>query len=370
MAVAVLPLPGSATEMRHGTNVSIPAGEIVNDDLLIAGGTVNFTADTPKDLMALGNSVVISGHVGHNAFLLGSMIDTNGRIDDDLIAAGNIRLGGNVGGSASLAGGTVIVINTANVAGNLNIAGGTVVIDGTVAQDLSVTGGQLTINGVVGRNVSARVGSLSLGPKAVIRGNLIYTSQRMADIPAGARVLGKTLYTHAPWRHHQRHHGVGILWVLCRLIALYALGAIALAVMPRATEEVSDRVLRAPWKSLGIGFLLWAAIPILALLVFVTLVGIPIALILMGIYLITLYISRIFFGLAIGKWILARGERHPSPYLELLVGLVILVVVTVILWFVPIIGWLINLGILLTGFGALWFERYQLTRQLKAEGRL
>lgn len=160
---------------------------------------------------------------------------------------------------------------------------------------------------------------------------------------------------------------VGLLFGVFTLLALFVVGAVVIAISPRATEATADRLITAPWMSLLIGFILLVAVPAAVGLIAITLIGIPLSLILLFMYVIMIYFSRAFAALAIGRWLFARfGKPGMSLYVDLLVGLLILWLLIAI----PYVGWLIHLIAVLLGIGAAAAQRYALLRDLRREGRV
>lgn len=368
-----LTVPASATEMKNGAVVTVPSGTVIPDDLLMSGNNVSMDGKVDGDLLAFGAQISVPGQVTMDAMLAGSNVNVSGRVGDDIRAAGGtVTLSSPVAKNGALAGGTVTIDKNGSIGRDLQVAGGTIIIDGKVARNLQVAGGQVTLNGVVGGDVTGQVGKLVLGPTALIRGNLIYQSQQEATMQPGARVLGKKQFTQVqnrPGYGHRRGPGAGL--ALFSLLALFVTGAILLAIMPRESDAIASTAVSRPWSSLLIGFLALIAVPVAVLILMITVVGLPIALILLAAYLISLYISYVFAGLAIGGLLLRGTPEAPSSrYLRLLIGLVIIVVLSALLSYVPVLGGLFRFVVLLIGFGALLSERYRLVRQLRGEGRV
>ena len=93
------------------------------------------------------------------------------------------------------------------------------------------------------------------------------------------------------------------------------------------------------------------AIPLVALVLMMTVIGLPLGLIVLFAYIVILYISKIFVGLAIGRRILTYAKQEiSSPYWHLVVGLIVIAFATRL----PLLGFfLIGLIVMLAGLGAL-----------------
>lgn len=370
LVVLLLAVPGAwGVEFRNGTSVSVPAGTTLPDDLYAAGQNVNIAGTVNGDLFGAGSNITMTGATTHDAILSGGTVNITGRTGDDLRAAGGtVNISGAVVDSASVAGGTVNIQSAGTIGRNLGVAGRTIVIDGRVVRNLVATGGGVTINGIIGGNVQANANRLSIGPNAVIRGNLVYTGPQRASIASGARILGATTYH--PMARHPQHKKAPLalfgLWLLS-LLGAFIVGALIIALSPATSVRIAEAIRTKPWISILIGFILLVVMPVLIIAIAITVVGIPLALILLATYLISLYIAHIFVALAIGRWIFGRfGRPNTSLYVDLLVGLLILWVLMPI----PFLGGLIGFIALLLGLGALATQRYTMMRDLRSEGRI
>jgi len=359
--------PASASEVRTGNSVTVPQGAVIDDELFASAGNIDIRGRVSDDLLAWAGRISITGQVGRSATIAGGNIEVAGTVGGNLRAAGgDIRVSGPVLGNASMAGGTITIAESASVGRDMQIAGGDVRIEGKIGRNLRANGAQVYLNGEVGGDARVNAGQLSLGPKALIRGDLVYTSSQRASIASGARVLGRKIPVPVPERPKRFPVLGGFLWLLS-LLAVFVLGVIMIALAPKALETTADRVIRAPGMSLLIGFILLIVVPVAVAIAAMTLIGIPVGLILLAGYLIALFVSRIFVGLAMGRWIFARfGKPQTSLYLDLLVGIVILW----LLWKVPVVGPLIHIVAVLLGLGVLIHGRYMLLCQLRSEGRL
>ncbi|MCL6629194.1 MAG: hypothetical protein K6U00_06315, partial [Armatimonadetes bacterium] len=321
-----------------------------------------------NDLMAVGGQVSLPGSVAQSASVAGGSVNVTGKVSGNLRAAGGtIDLSGVSDSNVSLVGGTINLVSNARIARDLSLAAGQATISGTVGGNLFAKGGQVTVNGRVRGNAKIAADRVIIGSGAVIDGDLIYSSPRKAEIASGARITGITIYQPQPMPEKREAGGFKFgMWLLSFLM-LFLVGVVLTALTPALITGVADRLARPLWMSLLIGFALLIGIPVVVIISMITIIGIPLALILLAVYLISVYISRLFVGIAIGRLLFAKlGKPSLSPYLSLLVGLLILW----ILIGIPYIGWFVHLVALITGLGGLAVQRFHMLRDLRREGRL
>ena len=346
--------PVLAADLRSGDTVTVVSGEVVDDDLYVAGSTIVIEGNTSGDLWAFGREITVIGEVGGGIVAVGDTVNVKGNVAHAVrLAGGTININSDIEGDLLIGGGDVTIASTARVGGDLLIGAGTVRIDGLVEGDIKGGGGAVIIAGGVDGDVELSVDELTIASTADIQGNLTYTSGNKADIQSGARVGGTTSYEQVEPKESAKESpfaGIGgkVIAFLMTLVA----GVIIILVAPKRLKTIADSIRSKPWASLGWGAVILFATPIAALVVCITVIGIPVGLITLVLYGITIYLSQIFVGLFIGRWIIGYFREVDSKAIligALASGLVILTLLKLI----PYLGFWIGLAAVLFALGAL-----------------
>jgi cytoskeletal protein CcmA (bactofilin family) len=236
-----------------------------------------------------------------------------------------------------------VTIGPGQTAGDVFVAHGdvTVAAGGRITGDLAVASGKVRIAGAVNGDVVSIADQVVLGPRAHISGDLSYGDKKPV-VPSGAKVDGDVNRVDVDKATGGLGVAVGIgLWIAITISAL-VLGAVLLAVFPRAAAVVYEIAQSRVGASFLWGFLTFLAIPIVGVILLVTVVGIPLGFMLL-LLLAPLYsLGYIAASYGIGQRILGP-ER--GRFVAFLVGLAILRVLAI----VPILGGII--GFLATVFG-------------------
>jgi cytoskeletal protein CcmA (bactofilin family) len=340
--------PAAATEMVGADQYNLGEGEVLEDDLIVAGGTIMIDGDVSGDLIAAGGNIEVAGRVDDDAWIAGGSLIIDGEIGDDLRAAGgDIRLRGSVADNAMIAGGTITTSSNSDVGGDLDVAGGSIEIAGHVGADLSCNGGSVVIGGTVDGNATICADDIRILQSARIQGDLEYTSDKEIEIPAGT-VMGDVVYKRSEKKVEDIYSKTTAS--IISFLSILLIGLLMVRFKRNTTIKVSDTITTQILKSLGSGVLLLIIIPLVALVLMVTVIGIPLGLIVLFAYIVILYISEIFVGLAIGRRIVTYAKKEiSSPYWHLVVGLIVIAFATRL----PLIGFLISLIVILAGLGAL-----------------
>jgi hypothetical protein len=280
--------------------------------------------------------------------------------------------------------------------------------DVVVREDEEVTGqvvavlGSVRIDGEVSREVVSVLGTIELGPRAVVHGDVVSVGGRLRRDP-GARVGGSVTEVSfgdfgttidipgmPGWGPFQ-FGGFGpvtrLVGTTFRLVLLALLACIALVVARRAVEGSAQRVTDEPVRATLIGFVAWALIvPVFVLVgivLAISVVGIPLLILLPFALLFLMLMALVGFSgtaAAVGQWTRRRfGMAHVSAFADLCLGILIILLPVLVGRMVAFAGWtatplvflLVTIGVAVeflawsSGFGAILtnaFSRWQATR--------
>jgi cytoskeletal protein CcmA (bactofilin family) len=352
--VAALPLPSHAFELRKSEGATaVAAGEKIDDTLLAVGQTVSIDGDVNGDLLALARVVTIRGHVAGDVIIAGETVEVQGGVDGSVYAAGRgvtikqMRIGRNL----YAAGRDVAVENSAEIAGNATAAGDTVNVDSKVGIDLTAAADSLVVRGEVTRNVAAFGQTITLLPPATVGGNLVahVAAADNLQIAPGATVRGNVdkQISKVPTTTVSRYLTASFYtWQVVRVGSAFLAGLLLLWAVPGLrAATVADA--GAGVKDGAIGLVTAIALPVVAFIACITVVGIPLGILTAIVWLSGLYFAKIVVAQMIGRRLFASPHGVPHYAATLLAGLVIVIVGINLPW----IGWLISLAVTLLGLG-------------------
>jgi len=356
MIAVALPSLGHAFEVRKGDavnrNVTVPAGETIDDTLFAAGETVVIDGDVNGDLLAFGRSVTVRGNVAGDLITAGGNVSVEGSIGGSIIGgAGELSLlRARVGRNLYGFGNEVELDDAAEILGNVIAFGETVDIGGSVRRDFNGFGSRVTVSGTVDGAVEGFAGEVVLTPSARVGGNLTAHVDTAGDlnVQAGA-VVGGTVNEQLREREQRRNRYVTVRFYVnqvLRLAGAFLTGLLLLWAFP-ALRAVTLPSVVAVLTSAGIGLAAAVTLPVAAVLVCFTIIGIPIAVLTFMLGAIGLYFSKAVVAQVIGR-ALFRGPNGPPHYAATLAAGLAIVIVAINL---PWIGGFANLVLTLIGLG-------------------
>jgi len=341
---------------------------VVSRNVYSAGGTVRPSAPVEGDFFGVGGRVIVDQPVKGDATLAGGSVDVRAPVGDDLRAAGgDVSVESSVGGELHAAGGSITLTPAAQVAQGATLYGGSVVVDGKVAGALKASAQKIVLNGEVGGDARLLAEQIELGPRARIAGALSYAVATELKKAEGATISGTVTRDErrdakADRERHKEMHFEGPGWIgsLFAFFGLLACAAVFLLVFPVFSAQAQESVGTSPWLSLAVGFGTLLGVPVLAVLLFITLLGIP-----LGIAVFALYPVLLLVGYVVGVLFIARRAQAalrpgvPESF-ALRIGFFALALLLVMLLSrLPFVGALVLFLVTLAGIGACVLELYR-----------
>lgn len=305
-----IPSVALASEMRANANIN--QNETIAENVYVAGGNPVIAGTVQGDLLATGGNVYVSGTIFQDAMLAGGTINITGHVAGDLrIFAGNVMLDGAVDGELLAFGGNVTIGPHAVIRGDVNIAGGQVQVDPAAKM---------------------------LGAKINIKNG----EKEEKEAPRPFMTDTNKFLTTAFW-----------VTQILLLAGIFLIVAIAHLLFPNFTKKfVQESSPKMFWRSFLLGLVIFVVAPIAAVICFMTGIGVILGFLILIAYAAFVVTSVLFGGVVFGGLmyeLIKKPKKYNMGWGWLIGGVVVLHVIT---W-VPIVGWVIGFVFFLTAWGAI-----------------
>lgn len=344
-----LPPSAVAAEIHHGDpSYTLPAGQEVKTDLIVAGERTRIDGDVDGDLIVFSPSVTVNGHIKGDILGFGQEIQVNGPVDGNVrVWCQSLTINSAVAKNVMTWSGRTELAEKATVGGTLTMFSGASELDGRVAGDLLAYAGDLDLNGTLGSDANIRGDRLTIGSTAQILGHTKYRGRRQPHIDEGAKLaspIDVTLIKRGP-----NYGQIAYYWHAVLLWgASFLFGLLLLFLFPAFFARAVNTANKAG-VSIGLGILLLFATPIAAFIACITIVGLGVGIATLLAYAIAVYAAQIFVASWLGEKMLGIGSGVGPAIGRLAIGLAILRVLRMVPYAGPIIGLLI----VVWGMGAL-----------------
>jgi len=162
-----------------------------DDMVFAAGGDIGLGVRVTDDVFAAGGDISVDGVAADHAIVAGGDISfADLAVKDVIVAGGSIAMAsGAVADDVVAAGGSINIYAAFEVG---VLAGGDLDIAGSIGGDLRASAGEIRLDGAVGGNADLSAASISIGPGAVIAGDLTHRAREI-DIDPEARIDGEII---------------------------------------------------------------------------------------------------------------------------------------------------------------------------------
>jgi cytoskeletal protein CcmA (bactofilin family) len=365
LLIPVFPL-SAASSISDSNSVHVSREEIVDGNLYAVSDNVNIEGTISGDLIVMSKNLVVNGQVEGDIIALSQDISISGEVGGNIRVAGeSVAISSKVARNLNVIGQNIILTNDANIGWDAYILGESVESRATIEGGLKGRINKLQLFGRVGKNVQIDSDYQDGAPiivanGAIINGNLEYRSENEASINNGANIAGEKI-------HQKKDQAPQAIpsWLTEKLlffIAALIVGSIMIFPGKKLSLKLADSLNDNPWKKLLIGL----AAALLIMPVFVVLaifvVSLPLAFIGAGAFLIFFYLGKIISALFIGRWLISKLLKKPeeSLFWPLFAGLLL----SYIVFSLPILGPVFYLFVTLTGLGAIINHLYVQSRNL------
>lgn len=346
----VLPPSATASDIEHGDpSYTLPAGQEVKTDLIVAGERTRIDGDVDGDLIVFSPSVTVNGHVKGDILGFGQEIQVNGPVDGNVrVWCQSLSLNSTVAKNVMSWTERTELAEKATVGGSMTLFAGASEIDGHVAGDLLAYVGDLDLNGTLGGDANIRADRrLTIGAMAQIMGKTKYRGRRQPQVSEGAKLaspIDVTLRKPGP-----NYGQIAYYWHQVLLWgASFLFGLLLLFLFPAFFAKAVNTANKAG-VSIGLGILLLFATPIVAVIACITIVGLGVGIATLLAYAIAVYAAQVFVASWLGEKMIGIGSGIGPAIGRLAIGLTVLRVVRMVPYAGPIIGLLLTVW----GLGAL-----------------
>ena len=365
-----LPVPVAAADNGIFYGDTIPAGTVVEHDVVL-----------------YGQNVSVNGTVDGNVFILGNQVLVNGTVNGSLILiAQNASIGGAVSEAVYALALTLDLPSQARLERDLYSAAVSLTSgqDSTINRHLYALGLDSGLNGKVGGDLHTVIGPIQLYNGLMrLLGFDELTLQLHIEIPQPqpapqGRVVGQHLrlklleplpaFDWAKW----------VLGLLRVWAVLFIFGLLAYWLARTPLERAGEPLKCHPWQTLGIGLIVLVVslnlfMVALMLIAIVFAIGLgfnflglwPVALALwvvayaallvalMALWFFIAYGTKIIVAYLVASWLFGKITQRKAWWLDLL-ALLAGTVIYALLRTIPYVGWVFDLLVIAAGMGSAW----------------
>ncbi len=306
LAILLFATGALLAQIRTQSDDLVEVADILPDMAFFAAGDLLVSAKSTDDVFAAGGDVSLDGaQADHMIAAGGDVIVTNAAFNDLIIAGGNINLvSGSIADDVVAAGGDLDVKPDFDIKGSLVITGGDVSIGAPVGGELRAAAGHLRLNANVAGDAHLVGDDVTIGPNVQIGGDLRHRTRKLTIDPS-ATVSGEIIELEPAPRPDMEKWGATAaaavaVFALAFLIGMAVLIVVIALALPSLMNSTAAMIREKPLSTLGIGFLIVVAAPIVIMVLFASVFGAPLALLIGVIFIAAAPLAIAAFAYFVG----------------------------------------------------------------------
>jgi hypothetical protein len=335
--------------------------------LFRSAATVELNEPVSADVVAAAETVVVNAQIAGDLFVAANRVVINDGVSGSLrIAANEVVINRSVGRNALVFGNRIELGPKATIAGDASFFGSQIYQQGTIERSAAFYGDAISIDGTIGGELTAEGSRVAINAGANLKSPAEVTSTNPVDVDPSALGTERITFSDSPRHEDDDDDGDGGMawakqfagpgWVrglFGWLFVYVALSLVGILVwfFPQWFVRSADTMVKEAGMSWLLGILFLVAIPVVAILLTITLVGLPLAVALWLVYWVGLGIGGMVAGVMIGLHIFPE-EKLPNPKQRALAAFLSGFFIISLAWLIPFLGWLLALALIVWGAGA------------------
>lgn len=327
--------------------------EIHYGDYFVAGKNIEISGRVTGDVYASGGQIVVDGEIDGDLLVFAGSLSVTGHVKGNVrVTAAQVMLSGVIERNLTLLVGSGELLPSAEIRGNVFAIGGNLDLSSKIQGRARVYASNLRLSNEIGQTLDAYVGQLRITSKGGVKETLEYWSNNEALISPDAQIGRVEQHPSLFYKitHGRVFTGLKIGSILAtrfmNFLYTFIIGLILMRYFPSKVWGAVGALEKRPIQALIAGIAIAFILPIAAFAMLVTILGVPFAITLIAMNVFFFYTAKIVCILWAVKHVY-EGMRFRRLYFG--IGLFIYSGLTLI----PIFGWLVSLGALFAGLGAL-----------------
>ncbi len=306
--------------------------------------TVTVLGDTEDDIFVMSDlgasmattnvvpSVRLSGVLVGDVWALGDDVELSGMALSHARLAGlrTVRVTGSVGRNIMALANSVHIAASSTVTGDVSIAAVTVIAEGVVGGNVTIHAQKAVLGGRIAGDVTLKANDITVLPGTEIGGSLAYFGPDDLFLDPRVKVAGKLTHLRPPPTEAPRITLDGLVVQMGLFLGALLAALLLFSTLPAFAFHSVERLGQSIWRSLLIGFVACALIPMAAGLLILTMVGIPLGVMLLLVYVLLLYFAKAISAFYVAHRAISRfAPARPVALMPMLgLGLLLIYITT------------------------------------------
>lgn len=352
-------LPAQASSQEEQKIVWVKADEIVTTSIYTLADEVMVDGTINGDLVTIAKKITINGQIEGDLIALAPEIEVSGPINGNVrVATENFKLNSAISRNLNVLANKISLEENSRIFWDVYLVGKNISIAGKIDGSLKAFSEKTIISGEVGGNANVRSNTkqkdsanLKLSG-AAINGDLSYRSSGPAEIDASSSITGEIYPNLVSPARNTPLPRVSWIRLVYKIISALIFGFLIIIFGRKHFDKLFAKITSQPKKLIIPAITLFFVTPLAIIVLLITIIGIPLSLVLLASWLTFQYLAKILIMIFCGQLLIKFFKKDKS--FNIVWALVLGVVISYLLFSLPVIGPLLNLLASLAGLGAIY----------------
>jgi hypothetical protein len=325
------PKNSQAAEIIANTEVNL-SNATITENYYVAGGDVYLDSLFEKDLFIVGGSIDLYGEVRGDVTVIGGELNLENNILGDLrVIGGVVNIGSAVNGDLIIVGGEVNLNKNAQIRGETLLIAAELTQNSVLPKENTIIAGSVLLGGDLSGDTSITTQKIVFGNNSAITGSLNYYSPFAAEEIGEVNKTGVINFNEIKTIRETGVVKTAVInimsfWLILKFITTLIIAFLLIHIFKYFTQKTTDMAIESIFKSFFAGLLSVIAIPFIAIILMLSLIGLPVGFLLLLLYFFVITISTAFSGIIIGTLVynLFEKEETSVTFQKTTVGIVLL----------------------------------------------
>ena len=351
--------PAQAKDDQVKNVLHVQANEIIArniytiSDEIIIDGTIN------GDLVAIADEIIINGQLEGDLIAFSPKISINGTIGGNVRVIGvDFKLNSTISRNLTIFAEKINLTEDSRILWDAAMIGTSVSSSGKIDGSLNIISNQVLLSGEVNNNVDVKLHANKKNPDSLqlimfaTGGDLNYRSTTPIKIDEASIIGGQVRadLIQPPKTFLIPNFSWGML--IYKIISALIFGLLIILVGKKYLLGLEEKIKNNPKKLIIPSLIIFFGIPFASIILFITIIGIPLSLTIIALWLILQYLAKILI-MMLGGQIIIKFFRKDRPF-HIIWALVLGVIISYLLFSLPVIGGLLSVLASLAGLGGLY----------------
>jgi len=329
-----------AASFKNLDQLHLKSDEIISGNLYVVANSIIIDGKIAGDLIAAAKEIKINGEIAGDLIAMAPDIEIKGRIEgNSRIAFNSFKLSGYIGKNLNALGENINLVKDSFVGWDLLSSNMHSSLNGLVNGEADISSQNIYLNGEINKDLSINLEGkepyLDISPEALVLGKFSYGAQEELEINNQDAFKAGLEFNKKSKRERNSKKTSTLIY---SILSALAIASFLVYILKRMKERLVKEMQGFNNKDLLSALIFLILCPIVALIIFITIIGIPLSLLILLFYFLFIYLAKVVAAIFMAELMYNKVGKKKYYFLFLFLA----IVGTWLIFSLPILGGFIS----------------------------